>query len=87
MAASSIGLGAQAGGYEIRADVLNGSPQRLAVVGQVTLHSDGREFRPALFGCIKGEDRDAVARPQRFDEGIGSAADERNSRAGGAGSV
>ena len=33
MAASSIGLGAQAGGYEIRADVLNGIQQASANTG------------------------------------------------------
>src|SRR6185369_15171959 len=60
-----------------RADMLNSSAQRIAVVSQVALYADGcAPVCVVVFSILKGQDSNAVAGPQRFDEGIGSAANE-----------
>ena len=52
-----------------------GSAQRIVVVSQIALYADGcAPVGVVVFAVLKGQDGNAVAGPQRFDEGIGSAA-------------
>jgi hypothetical protein len=58
-----------------------------SISSQVALHRYSREFFAAVFGCSKGEDSDAVAGAQRFDESVGGGANERDIGAGRTGGV
>jgi len=52
--------------------MLNCSAQRSAVVSQVALYADGcTPVCVVVSNILKGQDGNAVAGPQRFNEGIG----------------